>query len=103
MKRKHSIRAKMIGGIILLALVISSTLVCVSYYTYKSTMDKHYETLGDHVAQTAISLLDENRMLEYAKGVAADDSEAVMQTAEYQDVVSILRNIKDSNQVVRSP
>lgn len=100
MNMKHSIRTKIVCGIILLALVISSTLAYVSYFTYKSTMDKHYETLGDHVAQTAISLLDENRMLEYAKGVAADDSEAVMQTAEYQDVVSILRNIKDSNQVL---
>ena len=100
MNMKHSIRTKIVCGIILLALVISSTLAYVSYFTYKSTMDKHYETLGDHVAQTAISLLDENRMLEYAKGVATDDSEAVMQTAEYQDVVSILRNIKDSNQVL---
>ena len=100
MNMKHSIRTKIVCGIILLALVISSTLAYVSYFTYKSTMDKHYETLGDHVAQTAISLLDENQMLEYAKGVAADDSEAVMQTAEYQDVVSILRNIKDSNQVL---
>ena len=100
MNMKHSIRTKIVCGIILLALVISSTLAYVSYFTYKSTMDKHYETLGDHVAQTAISLLDENQMLEYAKGVAADDSEAVMQTAEYQDVVSVLRNIKDSNQVL---
>ena len=73
MKRKNSIRTKIIGGIILLALVISSTLVCASYYTYKSTMNKHYEALGGHVAQTAISLLDENKMLDYSRRVASDD------------------------------
>lgn len=100
MKRKYSIRTKIIGGLILLALVISSTLVCVSYYTYKSTMDKHYETLGDHVAQTAISLLDENKMLEYSRRVTSDDPEKVMAEADYQHIRGILSSIKDSNQVL---
>ena len=100
MKKIHSIRTKIVCGLILLALVISSTLVYVSYYTYKTTMDRHYEALGDHVAQTAISLLDENKMLDYSRRVTADHPEKVMMETDYQKIRSVLSSIKDSNQVL---
>lgn len=100
MKKRHSIRSKIVFGIILMALVISTTLVCVSYVTYKSAMDEHYETMGNKVAQTAISLLDEERMLAYSSHIETDDAEQVMQSAEYQEILSILSRIKDSNEVL---
>ena len=46
----HSIRVKIICSIILLALVISTVLVYISYSTYKSAMNEHYDTLAANVA-----------------------------------------------------
>lgn len=100
MPKIHSIRTKIVCSIVLFALVISTVLVCVSYFTYKSTMDEHYDTLGNNVAQTAISMIDEDVMLEYSRGVAFADPQSTMASQEYQSIITTLDNIKESNNVL---
>ena len=82
-QRMISLRLKLIFFIVLLVLVLSTVIVCVSYFTYRNTMNEHYETLGNNVARTAISLLDEQQMRVFKDGVFEGD-EAVMQTEEYR-------------------
>ena len=96
----HSIRVKITCSIILLALVISTILVYISYSTYKSTMNEHYDTLAANVAKTAIAMLDEETMLSYARNVATADPQEVMASEEYQEILSILQRIKASNNVL---
>lgn len=100
MSKIHSIRTKIVCSIVLFALVISTVLVCVSYFTYKSTMDEHYDTLGNNVAQTAISMIDEDVMLKYSRGVAFADPQRTMASQEYQSIITTLDNIKESNNVL---
>ena len=94
-----SLRLKLLLAIVFLVLVLSTAIVCVSYFTYRNTMNEHYETLGNNVARTAISLLDEEQMRIFKAGVF-DGDEAVMQTEEYQNVLAVLKDIKDSNDVL---
>ena len=96
----HSIRVKIICSIILLALVISTVLVYISYSTYKSAMNEHYDTLAANVAKTAIAMLDDETMLSYVRNVADADPQEVMASEEYQEILSILQRIKDSNNVL---
>lgn len=98
-QRMISLRLKLIFFIVLLVLVLSTVIVCVSYFTYRNTMNEHYETLGNNVARTAISLLDEQQMRVFKDGVFEGD-EAVMQTEEYRNVLSLLKDIKNSNDVL---
>ena len=98
--KTHSIRTKIIFSIIILALVISTVLVYISYITYKSVMNEHYETLGNNVAKTAVAMLDEDVMLKYSKQVATADPQTTMESQEYQDILGILDRIKASNNVL---
>lgn len=100
MKQKMiSLRLKLLFAIVWLVLVLSTIIVCVSYFTYKNTMNEHYETLGNNVARTAISLFDEEQMRAFTMGVFEGD-QSVMQTEEYQRVLSLLKDLKDSNDVL---
>ena len=98
-QRMISLRLKLLLAIVLLVLVLSTVVVCVSYFTYRNTMNEHYETLGDNIARTAISLMDEEQMRMFKNGVF-EGGEAVMQTAEYRNVLSLLKDIKNSNDVL---
>lgn len=92
-------RLKLVCAIVLLVLILSTSIVCVSYFTYRNTMNEHYETLGNNVARTAIALMDEEQMRLFKDGVFEADP-AVMETAEYQQVLSLLKEIRDSNDVL---
>ena len=59
MPKIHSIRTKIVCSIVLFALVISTVLVCVSYFTYYTTMAEHYDTPELNVDQKAISIIDD--------------------------------------------
>lgn len=97
--RMFSLRLKIVLAILLLVLVLSTAIVCVSYFTYRNTMNEHYETLGNNVARTAISLFDDEKMEKFTDGVFNPD-ENVMQTEDYQNVISLLKDIKNSNDVM---
>lgn len=95
-----SIKTKMAANIIFMLLVISTTLVLVSYYTYKNRMNTQYATLGENIARTSIALLTEYPVKEYVDGVAEASPDEVMASAEYQEIISMLRKIKDSNDIL---
>lgn len=102
-KRMFSLRLKIVCGLVFMVLVLSTVLVCVSYFTYENAMNEHYELLGNKVAGTAISFLDEEQMRSFSDGVADADEEtaaAVMDTEEYRSVLDMLKRIKDSNDVL---
>ena len=85
-QRMISLRLKLVLAIVFLVLVLSTIIVCVSYFTYRNAMNEHYETLGNNVARTAIALMDEEQMRAFKEDVF-DGEESVMQTQEYQDVL----------------
>mgnify|MGYP002707609432 CR=1 FL=1 len=98
-KKMLSLRVKIVFGILLMVLVLSTVLVCISYFTYKNAMDEHYESLGNNVARTAISFLDEDEMHGWVQGVKEGDAE-VMETERYQSVLSMLKRVRESNDVL---
>ncbi len=121
MKKFNSLTVKIIASIILLTLVISTVLIYVSYNTYKNTMDDHYETLGNQVADTAISIMDDNTVKKFITDPRLDrikqlkeyqDTESeeaeelyalweeVMSEPEYQSVIEDMRKIRNSNNVM---
>lgn len=100
MKFWKSIKTKLAFGIILMLLVISTTLVAVSYFTYKNAMNEQYAAIGDNIAKTSISLLEEYPVKKYVDEVSSASSEEVMKSDEYQEIISVLRKIKDSNGIL---
>ena len=56
MKPKFSLKVKSIVLILLIALVLSSTAIFISYRVYATTMDNRYRTTAMGLAKTAASL-----------------------------------------------
>ncbi len=100
MKKFNSIGLKIIMSIVLLTLIISTVLICIGYFTYKKTMDEHYETLGIHVAETAISMLDIETVQRYVDQMGSGNPNQIMAEPEYQQSIQILRKIRTSNDVM---
>lgn len=96
----RSIKSKLAANIIFMLLVISTTLLLVSYYTYKNRMNTQYATLGENIARTSIALLAEYPVKEYVDGVATASADEVMASDEYRQIISMLRKIKDSNDIM---
>lgn len=95
-----SIKSKLAANIIFMLLVISTALLLVSYYTYKNRMNTQYVMLGDNIAKTSIALLEDYPVKEYVDGVATDSPDEVMTSDGYRQIVSMLRKIKDSNDIL---
>lgn len=95
-----TMKTKMAGSIIFMLLIISTTLLLVSYYTYKNRMNTQYAMLGNNIARTSIAMLDEYPVKQYTDAVADASPEEVMATDEYQEIISMLRKIKDSNDIL---
>jgi len=108
MKRRQSITLKVTLGVVSLALILSTILVCISYFTYKNTMDEQYETRGNQIAKTAISMVDDDYMLSLIQSIEVKKYESVdeetsmeiMETEEYQNVLETFRKIRDNNDVL---
>lgn len=100
MRLFRSIKSKLAANIIFMLLVISTTLLLVSYFTYKNRMNTQYATLGNHIAQTSIALLEEYPVQKYVENVKTAFPENVMASGEYQEILSLLRKIKDNNDIL---
>ena len=68
-KIRLSLKVKMIGVVLAVALVIACTAVLVSYTVYANTMDTHYETLTMNLARTTASMLDKGQVQALTDGV----------------------------------
>ena len=116
--RVISLRVKTVAVIILAALVLSAISVTISYRVYSTTMDEHYKAVTTNLARTAATQLDPAALLRYYDearliGTYDDDryendeayraeydakAEAI-KDEEYQRMLDILFDIKDSNDI----
>ena len=86
---KISLRAKTVLGIICMSLIISATAVALSYRTYANTMDEHYQKMTLDLAETAIAMLDSEKIQQYAETLEKDEY--------YNDQLEILRKLVEAN------
>ena len=70
---KISLRAKAVVGIICMSLIISATAIALSYRTYANTMDEHYQKMCLDLAESAIAMLDSEKMKHYAETMEKDE------------------------------
>ena len=70
---KISLRAKAVVGIICMNLIISATAIALSYRTYANTMDEHYQKMCLDLAESAIAMLDSEKMKHYAETMEKDE------------------------------
>ena len=116
--RVISLRLKTVAVIVLAALILSAISVTISYNVYSSTMDEHYKTVTTNLARTAATQLDPDALLRYYDearqlGTYDDDrykndeayradydagAEAI-KDGEYNRMLEILFDIKDSNDI----
>lgn len=86
---KVSLRMKAVLGIICMSLIISATAIALSYRTYASTMDEHYQKVTLDLAETAIAMLDSKKVKQYAQTLEKDEY--------YDDQLEILRKLVEAN------
>lgn len=100
MRLVKSMKAKMACEIIFMLLVISTTLLLVSYFTYKNEMNEQYAMVGDNIAKTTIAMLEEYPVRQYVEQLGIASGEEVMASEEYQKIISMLRKMKESNDIL---
>ena len=103
MKLFSSIRIKIALSIVLMLLIISSTVLIISYYTYENAMNEQYEKTGMNIGRTVAALLDDQMVAAFSEGVVGiseQDAIAKMESEEYQEIISILQTVRESNEVL---
>ena len=98
-----SIRSKIMLSIALMLLIISSTVLTMSYYTYENAMNKEYEKTGMNMGRTVVSLLDSDAVASFSKGVVGiseENAALAMESEEYKSIIATLRALKDSNELL---
>ena len=70
---KISLKAKTVVGIICMSLIISATAIALSYRTYANAMDEHYQKMCLDLAESAIAMLDSEKMKHYAETMEKDE------------------------------
>jgi len=90
--KKMSLKIKFVVFILLIAVVLSTLAIAISYTVYANTMDDHYKTLAINIAKTAASMMDGDRIGHYADTLEKD--------AEYETMLDTLFRIKESSDVL---
>ena len=70
---KISLKVKTAIGIVCMSIIISAVAVVLSYNTYANTMDDHYEKMTLDLAETAIAMLDADKIQQYAETLEMDE------------------------------
>ncbi len=86
---KLSLKMKTILGIVCMGIIISTVAIVLSYKTYSNTMDEHYQKMTLDLAETAISVLDNSKIQQYAETMEKDEA--------YEAQREILCNIAEVN------
>ena len=86
---KASLRMKAVLGIICMSLIISATAIMLSYRTYSRTMDEHYQKVTLDLAESAIAMLDSEKIKRYAQTLEKDES--------YDEQLNILKKLVEAN------
>ncbi|MCD8337970.1 MAG: PP2C family protein-serine/threonine phosphatase [Lachnospiraceae bacterium] len=95
MRRKRSLRQKSVLVILVFTLALAIASTAVSYQMYADSMDAHYKSLSENVANTAISVLDTEMVKHYTELVTeiylknpapdlADEEEEAAYLAQYE-------------------
>ena len=103
MKWFSSIRIKVALSIALMLLIISSVVLTICYFTYENAMNEEYKRTGTNIAKTATALLDSEAVAQFSQGVVGiseEDAMAAMESEAYSKIISTLRAIKDSNELL---
>ena len=103
MKWFSSIRIKIALSIALMLLIISSVVLTICYFTYENAMNDEYKRTGTNIAKTVAAILDSETVAKFSKGVVGiseEDAIAAMESEEYAEIISTLRYIKDSNELL---
>lgn len=102
MKRFHSIRTKILCSVVLMALVISTVVISLSYFTYKESMDAQYESRANEIAETVMTLLDSKEIANYALQapfMSEEEKTAAFESEAYQNILETLQKIKQANNI----
>ena len=86
---KVSLRMKAVLGIICMSVIISATAIVLSYRTYADTMDEHYQKVTLDLAESAIAMLDGEKIKQYALTMEKDE--------DYDEQLQILRDLLAAN------
>ena len=86
---KVSLKIKTVLGIVCMGIIIGAIAIVLSYRTYADTMDEHYQRMTLDLAQTAISVLDSDKIQKYAETMEED--------AYYDEQRDILCQILEAN------
>ena len=86
---KLSLKMKTVLGIVCMGIIISTVAIVLSYKTYSNTMDEHYQKMTLDLAETAISVLDNSKIQQYAETMEKDEA--------YEAQREILCNIAEVN------
>jgi sigma-B regulation protein RsbU (phosphoserine phosphatase) len=84
-------------------LIISSAVLTICYFTYENAMNNEYERTGTNIAKTVTALLDSETVAQFSNGVVGiseEDAMAAMESEEYAEIISTLRAIKDSHDLL---
>ena len=87
-------------SLIFMALVLGAALMTTSYVTYKNSMNRQYENMGNQIARTVMTVLDDELIGTYSRQVDNADPEEIMAGEEYQDLIRLLRELKEDNEVL---
>lgn len=86
---KVSLRMKAVLGIVCMSLIISATAIALSYRTYANTMDEHYQKVTLDLAESAVAMLDTEKIKQYAQTMEKDE--------DYDDQLQILQKLIEAN------
>ncbi len=86
---KVSLRMKAVLGIVCMSIIISATAIALSYRTYADTMDEHYQKVTLDLAESAIAMLDGEKIKQYALTMEKDEY--------YDGQLQILRELLAAN------
>ncbi len=86
---KLKLNVKITIVIVLIAFLLASIAIYISYQIYSSTMDNHYKMLSSNIAKTAATQMNGDIILNYLDTMEKDE--------EYYRMLNILFEIKENN------
>ncbi|MEI6101614.1 MAG: SpoIIE family protein phosphatase [Eubacteriales bacterium] len=92
MKKIKSLRIKAVLVVMLVAAILASTAILISYTVYSNEMDTHYKSNAMNIAKTAASMMDAEKISTYLTTMQKD--------AEYDSMLNTLFRIKNNNDVL---
>lgn len=92
MKKIKSLRIKAVLVVMLVAAILASTAIVISYTVYSNEMDSHYKSNAMNIAKTAASMMNAEKIGTYLSTMQTDD--------EYYSMLDTLFRIKGNNDVL---